>query len=212
MPKQLRNVLVALLALAAAVSPVVAQDPPPAGPDTLTRSGPATLIRGLPRIGAYAAPFVRFGQIDDQLAVYPGLRVGALLGSSFGIGLSAGLLANEIGLDSIPGKDLALKYGGLEVEVIVGANRIVHPSLRILGGAGLLEAGPLDRPEGDPLADSEKILIVEPGAELTLNLSTFIRLAFGGSYRWVRGVDSPDITNEDLSGWLGSVAIAFIKS
>jgi len=166
-------------------------------------------------MGFYAAPFSRFGYVRQQLAVYPGMRLGVVLDQTFAVGISAGLLANQLALDTIPGSDLSLKYGGLELEAIIGARQLVHGSLRVLGGAGLLSAGP-PLPGADPgtgegttpaVAPSEKILIVEPGAEITLNLSRMLRLGLGWNYRLVRGVDSALISNDELSGWLGSFTL-----
>ena len=54
---------------------------------------------------------------------------------------------------------------------------------------------------------SSRSLWPEPGAELTVNVSAMLRLSAGWSYRLVRGVDSALLSNEDLSGWLGSVTI-----
>ncbi len=205
-----------------ATAPAVAQDPPTAVPaDTIAPpSATATLLHGMPQMGFYAAPFSRFGHIRQQLAVYPGMRLGVVLDQSFAIGVSAGLLANQVALDTVPGKDLDLKYAGLELEALIGPRKVVNGSLRVLAGAGLLAAGPPApgaAPVPDPaeggsgsapaLAASEKILIVEPGVDVTLNLSAMLRFSFGWNYRLVRGVDSALISNDDLSGWLGSFTI-----
>ncbi|MCG8468705.1 MAG: hypothetical protein MJB57_10935 [Gemmatimonadetes bacterium] len=208
---------IGLLLLASA--PAVAQIPEDAAPaDTIeTRPGPATLLSGMPEMGFYAGPFSRFGYVENQLAVYPGMRLGVVLGRTLAIGLSGGLLANHIALDSIPGNDLSLEYGGLELEGIIGSDHLIHGSVRALIGPGLLSAGPApvdaEAPAGgeaaaEPaLAPSELILIFEPAAELTLNVSRMLRFSFGASHRIVRSVDSPHIANDDLSGWLGSFAI-----
>lgn len=215
-------------------SAAAAQDPPAAVPaDSVAPAeaiapapGPATVLHGMPQMGFYAAPFSRFGYVRQQLAVYPGMRLGVVLDQSFAIGVSVGLLGNHIALDTVPGKDLSLKYGGLELEALIFPRKVVNGSLRVLGGAGLLSAGPPplvapgEAPAADPpgaegtesaptptLASAEKILIVEPGAEVTLNLSSMLRFSVGWSYRLVRGVDSALIGNDDLSGWLGSLTM-----
>jgi len=210
-----------------ASTPVLGQNPTEGAPaDTAVtiESQPqtATLLHGMPEMGFYAAPFSRFGRIANQLAVYPGMRLGVVLGQTIGIGVSGGLLINHIALDTIPGNDLKLKYGGLELEGIIGARKLVHGSVRVLAGPGLLSAGPplpaapgapgAEAPAGEesaaaPTAPTEMILIIEPAVEVTLNVSRMLRFAFGANYRVVRGVDSSFIGNDDLSGWLGSFTL-----
>lgn len=206
-----------LLAHAAAMAQEV---PPPVTGDSIpTQTGPATLISGMPAMGIYAAPFSRFGHIRNQLAVYPGMRLGVVLGRSLAVGVSGGILANHVALDTIPGNDMSLKYAGLELEGLIFPQKVINGSLRVLGGAGLLSAGPApaggDGGDGGDsggaaapaLAPAEKILLIEPGAELTVNVSAMLRLSAGWSYRLVRGIDSTMLTNDDLSGWLGSFTI-----
>ncbi len=207
-------------------SPAVAQEPAggqaEAAPvDTVeVRPGPATLLSGMPALGFYAGPFSRFGRIRNQLAVYPGMRLGVVLGSTLGIGLSGGLLANHIALDTIPGNDLKLKYAGFEIETIVGARKLVHASIRMLAGPGLLSDGSApaapaadagapagETASADTGSGTEMILILEPALEVTLNLSRMLRLSVGANYRTVRGIDGTFVTSQDLSGWLGSFAI-----
>ncbi len=49
--------------------------------------------------------------------------------------------------------------------------------------------------------------VVEPGANLDFNMTDSFRLSLGGSYRWIKGVNSTASTNKQLTG--PSVMVTF---
>jgi hypothetical protein len=76
-------------------------------------------------------------------------------------------------------------YGGLYVEPILLPRSPVHLSFPVLFGAGGISF--ISRDEGfneNFIEDSKAFLLIEPSAELELNLTRFFRLAFGASYRF----------------------------
>ncbi len=225
--------------LAAQASPATPQEVPapeegPA-PDSLPAdpSPPRTLIRGASLSGFFLSPNAKVSRVGSRLAVFPGVRLGAILNRTVAVGLGLSLLANDVALTEVPSRDLELYYGGLEVELIAASNSVIHGSLRVLGGGGLLkvslpggdgEAGGADAgdaggggagdggggdgtPSGAPGRPAEKILVVEPAADLTLNLTRMLRLSLGGGYRWTRAVDAAEVGNDDLTGWFAALSL-----
>jgi hypothetical protein len=76
-------------------------------------------------------------------------------------------------------------YGGLYIEPILLPRSPVHLSFPVLLGAGGISF--ISRDEGfneNFIEDSKAFLLIEPSAELELNLTKFFRLAFGASYRF----------------------------
>ena len=57
--------------------------------------------------------------------------------------------------------------------------------------------------------NSSVILVVEPGAELEINVTRFLRIGLGGSYRIVENVDITDVSNKSLSGFSGNFSLKF---
>ena len=51
--------------------------------------------------------------------------------------------------------------------------------------------------------------VVEPGMNLDFNMTHSFRLSFGGSYRWVNGVQSTASTKKQLTGPSAMVTFRF---
>ena len=65
----------------------------------------------------------------------------------------------------------------------------------------------------DPLVDPEETLtftfVVEPAANIMLNVTPIFRLGIGASYRAVESLSLPELTNDDLSGFSGNIQFKF---
>ena len=94
---------------------------------------------------------------------------------------------NEYHYDAVAGKDLFLTggYGGLYIEPILFPKLPVHLSFPTLFGAGgITYVSDRHNFDTDFIEDSEVFLLIEPSAEIELNLTKFFRLAMGASYRF----------------------------
>ena len=58
---------------------------------------------------------------------------------------------------------------------------------------------------------SDAVFVLEPQANLELNVTPFMRINVGGGYRWVTDVDLYPLTNRDFSAAFGSLALKFGK-
>lgn len=136
--------------------------------------------------GAYSAFSVGYSMIDNKHAVLFGGRFGWLASHSIGFGIGATGFINEFHYEPSIDREVFLAggYGGLYVEPILLPRSPIHLSFPILIGAGGISyvSKESDR-YNNLIEDSEAFLLVEPGAEIELNLTKFFRFAMGATYR-----------------------------
>jgi hypothetical protein len=169
--------------------------------------------------GGYCAFTSGYSMIDDKQAVLIGGRFGWLASHWVGIGLGATGFLNEFHYEPSLNKDVFLAggYGGLYVEPIVFPRSPVHVSFPVLFGAGGISYVSKDADINDNLIeDSEVFLLIEPSAELELNLTRFFRIALGGSYRFPTAFNvglngTPRASAESLKGMSYTISLKFGK-
>ena len=80
--------------------------------------------------------------------------------------------------------DFDMDYVGLDLEYIVGPQRHIHFSIQTLIGTGRAQYW-----EGnDTVILEDGIWVIEPGA----NVTRFLRIGLGASYRFVSGIERLD--------------------
>jgi hypothetical protein len=93
-------------------------------------------------------------------------------------------------------------YTGFVPEYTIKSNKLFHAAVgALIGGGGVMKN---ERYEGfhddyDP-QDYSSFFVAEPHLSLEMNITSYLRLGIGGSYRFVRGSNTPGITDERLSG------------
>jgi hypothetical protein len=156
-------------------------------------------------VGGYISLGLGNTIINDNNAFMGQFRLAARLGHSFSIGIAGagfsdwmyGLNNDRPGL-SMDGYYIEGGYGGLLLEPVFAPKLPVHLSFPILIGAGGV-AFTEDR-EGYDWEDweynterfvlaSDAYFVVEPGVELEFNLSGFVRMGAGVSYRFTNAID-----------------------
>jgi hypothetical protein len=145
-----------------------------------------TLLGHNRRNGFYGAFTIGYSEIGNRDGVIFGGRMEWITGHSLGVGIGGTGFINENHYEPTLNSDVFLTggYGGLILEPILMPKYPVHLSFPVLLGAGGISYVTKD----DDLArnmirDSETFLIVEPGAEIELNLTKNFRLSIGTSYR-----------------------------
>ena len=169
--------------------------------------------------GGYCAFTSGYSMIDDKQAVLLGGRFGWLASHWIGIGLGATGFLNEFHYEPSLNKDVFLAggYGGLYVEPIVFPRSPIHVSFPVLFGAGGISYVSKDADQNDNLIeDSEVFLLIEPSAELELNLTRFFRIALGGSYRFPTAFNvglngTPRASAESIKGMSYTISLKFGK-
>lgn len=137
--------------------------------------------------GGYGAFWIGYSTVDNRNAIQFGGRGSWIIQHSFAIGFGGSGFINEYHYDAILDRDVFLTggYGGLYLEPVILPKSPIHMAFPVLLGAGGISFVSYDDINwgSNFVEDYEAFLIVEPGAEIELNLTRFMRLAMGATYR-----------------------------
>ena len=126
------------------------------------------------------APAVKFTRFNEQWAFLAGGRVGYLLMSQFSIGLEGYQLISPVE-SSLPGSpELDLRYGGIYLDWVYRPFELVHGGFSLLTGRGQVD---LEEGTGDP----DDFFVLEPQWFFQGNVTPFLQVVWGFSYRLVLG-------------------------
>lgn len=172
-----------------------------------------TLLEGDVDIGYYGAPVVKVSTFDGDVGLMGGFQGAVVLNGVFTAGAGGYMLLSEIGRryekeDAV----LMLGYGGLELGAIIASDSVVHGAVRVLAGGG--RVGYHERTwrhdMGEGMLDSAGFFVIEPAADVEINILPFLRLAAGGGYRFVLGLDDRlDLTGQDMSAPFFEIMVKF---
>jgi hypothetical protein len=177
-----------------------------------------TLIKGNVETHGFGTPVVKYSRVFDQDSVLVGARGGVIINKSFVLGAAAYGVANDVTAPSsaFPQRaplDLQFGYGGLELEYIVKPESVAHLSVSSLvgvGGTRFVEHGSrFDR--DDRIGDPDVFFVLEPGVNAEVNVTSWLHLNGGVSYRVVNGVEQVGLTNDDFRGAAATVSVRFIR-
>lgn len=175
-----------------------------------------TVFNRVNRIGFFVSPLVEFGSLVDPAETSLGGGAAIVLGNSFlgayglaGIDYEQVLLDEEI-------EQIDLAHGGLWFGYVPLQGAVLHPYASVRAGFGAVNIeianweDYLDDPNFPFIEDNDltdNVFVVSPEVGLELNLTRWFRIAGAAGYRWVDGVNSGGLSNEDFTGWTGSLAI-----
>jgi hypothetical protein len=167
-----------------------------------------TLVGSRHRNGGFGGPVMKVGELLGDPVLFLGGRGAWVAGGTFALGGGGyGLINDNLPAPvTIGGRPTRLEmgYGGLEMEYLHEAYRLAHLSIySLIGGGGVRYR---DRDRYETLAE-DGFLVMEPGANLNLNITEFLRLSAGVTYRWTWGVELPGLEDRDLSGANGVFTI-----
>lgn len=172
--------------------------------------------------GGYGGLSVAYTQIQDRDAFVFGAKGGVLMGHIFTIGLGGTGFFNDVKSDEATGKDLSLAGGyiGVFFEPIVMPKFPVHVSFPVMVGAGGVWVVSRTDEEGDWTDNytseaSDAYMVIEPGVEVELNVTSYFRFSVGAYYRYTTSVDIEDpdliVPTDILHGFSYGVAFKFGK-
>ncbi|MFA6570316.1 MAG: hypothetical protein WCT77_03690 [Bacteroidota bacterium] len=184
--------------------------------------------------GGYGGPEIKFSPFKNagkqKLGILVGGRGGWIVNSVFSIGGGGyGLVTSpEVYRKTSPllgGRDsvyyLRMGYGGMFFEYINSSSSLFHFTVNCLIGAGgasttlsmkdmMNQNGNYDN-DHNWVEDASAFFIVEPGAMVEMNVTSFFRLGMGASYRFVSGLDMKNVTDSDLSNYSLNLIFKFGK-
>lgn len=146
------------------------------------------------RISGFGGPFMSFTTINGEFAHMMGGGGGILLDDFFFGGYGEGL-TNYI---TVPGGDkIEFGHGGFWIGYSFLATKVIHPAISSQIGWGGLS---LIDPDNQETTYEDNVLVVNPNIECELNMTKFLRLSLGIHYRFVTGVNAPELTFSEMSG------------
>jgi hypothetical protein len=167
--------------------------------------------------GGWGGPSITVTSISGHSAFCFGGRGGWTINHTLtlggaGMGMVTDIMSDRPGVDS--GCSLTFGYGGGLIEVALMSDRVVHPTISLLIGAGGVGyrygyAYATDGGMSQYNGLSRTVFVLEPGVSVELNLVHFMRIAMGATYRLVTGVDLAGYANKDFSGISGAVTFKF---
>jgi hypothetical protein len=179
-----------------------------------------TLVRGPIQSGGYGGPVLKIGPILDDTGVFVGGVGGWVINSTFVLGGGGFGLVNNVPApvsirtteDFIPDGDdwvLNFGYGGVFLEYIVRSKKMMHTSVHTLIGGGGVGYRRKNWDENADELGTESFFVLEPGANVMVNVTSFFRIGVGGTYRFITGVDSDWIEDADLRGASAQIVFKF---
>ncbi len=153
---------------------------------------PKTLVGDTPmHWGGFGSPVIKLTTLGGDGAVLVGGRGATVLNHMLAFG--AGGFGRAGG-----GRDMTLGYGGPTVNVIFFSDRLLHFDVGTMVAWG----------RASEEAWRSNLFIVEPEANLELNMTQNFRIVLGGSYRFV--LETSSVKHEQgLSGLAGHLAFRF---
>ena len=169
--------------------------------------------------GFYGAIKLGYSRIDNKNAFQVGARFAGVINHYLSIGFGGTCFASEYNsLEAAAGQNsVAGIYGGMYIEPIVLGTFPVHLSFPVLLGGGSFSNYTYDSNNIVKFIDHARtFLVLEPTAELELNLTRHVRLALGAGYRLPKkfnfgasGSPAPDVAL--LQGMTYSMTFKFGK-
>jgi hypothetical protein len=163
--------------------------------------------------GAYLAlsnKFTTLGATDTYAnisEVYGGVFVNRRWMVGFSVAGSTNNIRVPIEYSVYPLVPMTYQYGqgGMKVEYVMNSNRPVHLVLNMFGGVGFTaqyQRHPLNFPDYNiDEHDANWFYVLEPGAQLEMNLFKWLRLSPGVSYRNTYGSSAAGMSDAQLSNW-----------
>lgn len=207
-----RILLAALLCAACAAPRAIAQEHTLFGND-----GPISH-------GGFGGPVNRVTQVNGELVTLSGGRGGWIIDHTLTLGFGGYGLSQKLDIPdaarnlylnpdgSYQDMKIIFGYGGFETEFTGKWENLFHYTAGMLIGAGNVEYAEErhDWDSGD--TDShDAVFVFEPSFNGELNITRWMRLNAGISYRTVSGVDVVGLNDRDLSGFAGVFTFKFGK-
>ena len=152
----------------------------------------------------------KHSEIGADDAEFAGLAIGWTLDKTWSIGLAGyGMFTDiEPRRETAPLiDDLRLWYAGVRGEYTWNRNKRLHLSAHLLAGGGEVEAE-TGLPDNRTKEES-RLLIVEPGVDLAVNVYDFLEIGVGIGHIFVFDADVTGLSENELSEFNGKIFFRF---
>lgn len=150
------------------------------------------------RVGGFGGPVFKVSQIKNQET----FEIGGMGGATFTTGLHSIMIGGAgYGLVNEPpwsnNTRLDMGYGGLVLGYTYNPEALVHVDTHLLLGAGGISA--IDPSAPNNPEELGSFLVAELGAQLEVNITPFMELGLGTSYRMTSDPSIADLSRSDLT-------------
>jgi hypothetical protein len=175
------------------------------------------------RTTGYGAITNKFTYIRGEYANMVGAYGGVFIDRKVMIGIGGFATTNNVSVpaqfSSVPGVPMSYGYvqSGLMTEYVIASNKPVHLVLSMFAGAGFSYqyehwSNPsYDWNQSHGIYDQQWFFVMEPGAQLEINLFPWMRISPGISYRSAHNSDGLGLSDSNLSDWNYSFTLKFGK-
>lgn len=179
---------------------------------------PRTLLEGKDfTLSGYGAPVYKISPTGKTWGHFVGGRGGFILNDIFIIGGGGYGLVHPDKREKLSGETytgtepyIHMGYGGGLLELHFSPKSLFHISAGVLLGAGGIT---FDTKSEDTDNDRERhgdtFFVAEPEINLFVNVTRFLRIGIGASYRYVNGINSEELSDSDFRGPAAQVMFAF---
>ncbi|MFY0687692.1 MAG: hypothetical protein JXQ90_11035 [Cyclobacteriaceae bacterium] len=168
----------------------------------------------------FAGADVKAGQIYQERAIITGAYGGVMINKNLFLGLGGYGIATDSEFEGVmpdnSRKMLNIEggYAGIMLGGIVFAREVVHITVPVLFGAGALYVTDNNFFEGydsdsDFIIESSSYLVVEPTAQIEVNITKSFRIGAGVSYRYLEGLELKNLNNGNLNDYSISLSVRF---
>jgi hypothetical protein len=186
-----------------------------------------TLFKGTSPSGGYGAISNKFTSINGEYANLVEVYGGWFVKRRFLLGVAGAASTNDIRVpqeySQSPLKTMSWQYGqfGLMTEYVVGSNKTVHFNFSLFSGAGFTLQYERFNNDWDnhnnwddtdhKTYDEDFFYVLEPGAQVEVNVFKWMRFSPGISYRRAFGSHGVGLSDKSLSDWSGNLTLKFGK-
>ncbi|WP_341837036.1 hypothetical protein WJU16_04005 [Chitinophaga pollutisoli] len=149
--------------------------------------------------GAYGHALGTISAVNGDFAVFTGAYGGVFLNKKWLLGAGAKSLANNVRLETPDRPHIGFWYTGAVAEYVHNTDKLFHWSAGALVGGGSVSERDKTYHTRDLVYASSAVVVAEPFVQVEMNVTHYLRVVAGGSYRRVFGAGGVNITNDKLS-------------
>ncbi len=167
----------------------------------------------------FLGPELKLSRMIKGYQLYTGFKGGVLFNDKIAIGLSGGGFVTETVFKYYydqGDKDLlntVMLYGGFNIDYIIRTSSPVQLSFPMLvGGAGVVLFSPdttINMIADEKMVEGGVFIIYEPGINLEVTFTRFLRMGLGIGYRFAFRGDMDRVSSGDLSDFTFNLNIKF---
>ncbi len=163
---------------------------------------------------------LKMSRIKDDRTLLMGMYAGTIINRNYLLGLAGyGIASTNDFKGSYPGSTVQRKlnlhggYGGVIIGATMFTREIIHLSFPILLGAGSMDV--VDdkflnsNTAWDVTIEKSAFFVLEPSAQIEINITKKFRIAGGVSYRYITASGFTNLENDDLTGLASTLSFRF---